>query len=58
MAESRDVVGVEVPVAESIEVPEDPRRAEQEPGADKGAVVDVAEAVTPSRRFYANPADL
>ncbi len=45
-------------MAQAIEVPENPRPEEHEPGAEGAAAVEVSEAVTPALRFYANPADL
>lgn len=58
MAESRHVAGDESAVAASIELPEDSRQDDKEAAADTVAGADMAEAVTPSRRFYANLADL
>ncbi len=58
MTESRDLAGDEVPVAQAIEIPENPRTEEHEPGAERAAAAEVSEAVTPALRFYANPADL
>ncbi len=45
-------------MTQAIEVPEDPRPEEHEPGVEGPAAVEVSEAVTPARRFYANPVDL
>ncbi len=58
MTESRDLAGDEVPVAQAIEIPENARTEEHEPGAERAAAGEVSEPVTPARRFYANPADL
>lgn len=58
MAESSHEPGDEAAVARPIELPEDSSKGEQEAAADAVAGADVAEAVTPPRRFYANLADL